>query len=84
MRYLIAMLSAVVFAVAATVYLASPLATWVVARNTFDSPDAVNDLHSTVFMGANLAALLVGWLFGWVVGGWMVGDGRGSGAGRRG
>lgn len=69
MRYLIAMISAVVVALVATVYLSSPVASWVVRQYAFDSPDSVADLHALVYMAANLAALVVGWALGWALGG---------------
>ncbi len=69
MRFLVAMITAVVFALIATVYLSSPIASWLVDKFTFDNPDQVADLHSAVFMGVNLAAMLVGWVVGWLIGG---------------
>ena len=72
MRYVIAMAVAIVVAVLATVFVSSWLANMVVDRFTFESPDTVADLHAAVFMGSNLAALLVGWGIGWIVGGRFV------------
>jgi hypothetical protein len=68
MRYLIAMAFAIVCAAAATVFISSPVATWVVNRFTFESPDEVADLHSLVFMGVNLLGLAIGWAIGWWLG----------------
>ncbi|HEX7076430.1 MAG TPA: hypothetical protein VF226_20525 [Hyphomicrobiaceae bacterium] len=68
MRYLIAMIFAIVAAAAATVFVSSPIATWVVDRMAFESPDEVADLHSMVFMGVNLVALAIGWTIGWWLG----------------
>lgn len=69
MRYLIAIVFAVVMAAGATLYLASPVASWVVAQMTFDNPDSVADLHSAIFMAVNAAGLVVGWGLGYVLGG---------------
>jgi hypothetical protein len=68
MRYAIAITSAALCAALATIYFSSPFASWVVSRYAFDSSDDVSDLHVAVFMGANLAALVSGWLLGWLVG----------------
>lgn len=72
MRYLIAMLFAIASAAFAMLYYSGRFASWVVAKFAFDNPDQVNDLHVAVFMGANLAALIVGWLVGWAAGGLIV------------
>jgi vancomycin permeability regulator SanA len=69
MRYAIAIASAALLAALATIYFSSPFASWVVSRYAFDSPDEVGDLHVAVFMGSNLAALVTGWLLGWLIGG---------------
>lgn len=69
MRYLVAMLFAIIAAGLATVFISSPVASWVVARMAFESPDQVADLHSALFMGVNLLAMLIGWTIGWALGG---------------
>jgi len=66
------MVFAVGVAALTTLYVSSPLASAVVARFAFDSPDAVNDMHSLVFMGTNVLALLVGWGLGWLAGGLLL------------
>ena len=68
MRTLVAMGFACAAALIMTLFIASPLANWVVRQYTFDSPDSVADLHSAVFMGTNLFALLAGWTLGWMFG----------------
>jgi len=68
MRYLVAMIFAATFAAVTTVFLATPVASWVVDKMKFDSPDQVADLHSALFMGVNLLAMLIGWTIGWVLG----------------
>jgi|SoiMetStandDraft_5_1073268.scaffolds.fasta_scaffold26638_2 vancomycin permeability regulator SanA len=68
MRYLIAMVCAVVVAALATIFLSPRLAAMVVDRFTFTSPDEVGNLEDGVFMAANFLALLMGWWLGWVLG----------------
>lgn len=72
MRYLLAMIVAMVFALLATLFVSSPLASFAVRQFSFDNPDTVADLHSFVFMAANVAALLLGWSIGWALGGRFV------------
>lgn len=69
MRYLIAMIAAVLVALAVTVFISTPIASWVVGRFAYDSPDDVANLHSLVFMGVNAAGLALGWAIGWALGG---------------
>ena len=72
MRYLIAMLVAVVAAVLVTVVVSPQLASMAVGRFTFDSPDEVGNLEDGVYMLSSLSALLVGWVIGWLAGGRLV------------
>lgn len=68
MRYLIAMVTAVVFAAAAMFFISSPIASAVVRSMTFESPDAVANMHAAVFMLVNAAALVAGFIIGWGLG----------------
>jgi hypothetical protein len=68
MRYVIAMIGAVIGAALMMVFFASDLATTIVASNRFDSPDEVADLHTAIFMGLNIVGLVAGWIAGWVLG----------------
>ena len=61
MRYVIAMLVAIVVTLLVTVFVSPQLASMAVGRFTFDSPDEVGNLEDGVYMLSNLAALLVGW-----------------------
>jgi hypothetical protein len=72
MRYLIAMVVAVVVTLLVTVFVSPQLASLAVDRFTFDSPDEVGNLEDGVYMLSNLLALLVGWTIGWLIGGRMV------------
>jgi len=67
MRYLISMIVAMAFALIATIFLSGPLATRIVSDMTFESPDDVANMHALIFMTANFAALILGWIAGWVL-----------------
>ena len=69
MRYVVAMVFAVIVAGLAAVFLSSSVADWVVAHETFESSDDAENLHMLTFIGTNVVALLVGWLVGWAVAG---------------
>jgi hypothetical protein len=69
MRYVVAMVFAVVGAALTAVFLSPQVADWVVDQWTYESPDSADSLHMAVYMVANVAGLLVGWLVGWVIGG---------------
>ena len=56
----------------ATVFVSPRLASMAVDRFTFDSPDEVGNLEDGVYMLSNLAALLIGWGIGWLIGGRLV------------
>ena len=69
LRYVIAMIVAIAVALLATLYVSPQLASMAVDRFTFDSPDEVGTLEDGVYMLSNLAALLIGWTLGWLIGG---------------
>ena len=69
LRYVIAMIVAIIVALLATLYVSPQLASMAVDRFTFDSPDEVGALEDGVYMLSNFAALLIGWTIGWVIGG---------------
>ena len=69
MRYVVAMVFALIVAALATVFLGSSVADWVVAQNSFESSDDAENLHMLVFVGTIAAGLLVGWLVGWIIAG---------------
>ena len=66
MRYVVAMVFAVIGAGLAAVFLSSQVADWVVSHQAFDSPDDADSLHMAVYMASNVGGLIVGWLIGWV------------------
>ncbi len=69
MRYVVAMVFAFIFAAVAILFFSSPVADWVVSHQAFESSDDAENLHMLVFIGTNVAGLIVGWLMGWVIGG---------------
>lgn len=69
MRYLIAILAAVLVALVVTMFFSSPVASWVVGQFSYESPDDVGNLHALVYMAVNVAGLITGWLIGWAIGG---------------
>lgn len=69
MRYLVAMIFAVIGAAVAVLFIGAQAADWVVAHQAFDSSDAAENLHMMVFVGCLMGGLIVGWLAGWVIAG---------------
>ncbi len=69
MRYLMAMVFAVIGAGLAMVFVSSQVADWVVARQTFESSDDAESLNMLVFVGSNIMGLIIGWLVGWTIAG---------------
>lgn len=67
MRYVISMVVAIAFALIATIFLSGPLATWLAADMTFESPDDVANMHALIFMTGNFVALIFGWIAGWML-----------------
>lgn len=75
MRYLVSMIFALAGLLLAVLYLSSEVASWVVAQQSFESPDAVASMHMLVFIATNFAALVAGWIVGWIVATPLAGDG---------
>jgi phosphate/sulfate permease len=69
MRYLVAIICAVLGALLTTLFVASPVATMVVGTQRFSDPDSVATMHATLFMAVNALGLLIGWTIGWIIGG---------------
>jgi membrane associated rhomboid family serine protease len=69
MRYVVAMVFAFIFAAVAILFFSSPVADWVVSHQSFESSDDADNLHMLVFIGTNVAGLIVGWLAGWIIAG---------------
>ncbi|MEO0672188.1 MAG: hypothetical protein AAFZ05_09205 [Pseudomonadota bacterium] len=66
-RYLLAMFFAALCALISTLFISSPVASWVTNRMTFESPDGAGDVHIWTFLLVNIAALIVGWSLGWLM-----------------
>jgi hypothetical protein len=69
MRYVVAMVGAIIVAGLAIVFLSSHVADWVVSHRSFESSDDAENLHMLTFIATNVVALLVGWLVGWTIAG---------------
>jgi len=75
MRYLVAMVFAVIGAGLAMIFVSSQVADWVVARQTFESSDDAETMNMLAFMASNVIGLIIGWLVGWTIaGGSSAGD----------
>jgi hypothetical protein len=69
MRYVVAMVFAVIGTGLASFFMSSEIANWAVNHMSFESPDDADSMHMLVYMGGNVAGLIVGWLVGWFVSG---------------
>jgi hypothetical protein len=72
MRYVFAMVAAIIVALITTVFVSPWLASTAVGMFTFESPDEVGNLEDGVYMLSNLAGLMIGWTIGWFIGGRFV------------
>ncbi len=72
MRYVIAMVFAVIGAGLMMMFVSSDVASTIVAGRRFDNPDDVADLHAALFMALNVVGLIVGWALGWMFGSILV------------
>ncbi|MEI9900033.1 MAG: hypothetical protein WDN31_07700 [Hyphomicrobium sp.] len=69
MRYIVAIVFAVIGAALAAIFLGSQVADWIVSHQSFDSSDDAENLHMLSYVGSLVGGLLIGWLVGWIVGG---------------
>ncbi len=69
MRYLVAIIFAIVGAALAMQFLSGPVADWAALQFKFDSSDDAENMNQLTFMAVNLAGLIVGWTIGWAIGG---------------
>lgn len=74
-RYVTAMVFAAVGALVATLFISTPVASYITSRMTFESPDGVEFVHALAWIGVNAASLVVGWLAGWFLS-WPLARGR--------
>ncbi len=68
MRYLVAILFAIVGAALAMHFLSGPAANWIALQFKFESSDEAENINQLAFMAVNLAGLIVGWIIGWAIG----------------
>jgi len=69
MRYVVAMLFAIVGAAVFTLNLSDTVAIWAVNQISWESPDGADAMEALVFMATSFAGLVLGWAIGWLVGG---------------
>ena len=69
MRYVFAMVAAIIAALVTTIFVSPWVASAAVGFFTFESPDEVGNLEDAAYMLTNLAGLMLGWTIGWLAGG---------------
>ncbi len=69
MRYVVAIVFALIGGALAALFLGSSVADWIVAHQSFESSDDAENLHMLSYIGTLVAGLIMGWLVGWVIGG---------------
>ncbi len=69
MRYVVAIVCAIVGAGIAATLLGGPLASWAVSNMSFVSPVAADDMHGWIYLGSMAGGLVFGWILGWALGG---------------
>lgn len=69
MRYVVAMLFAIVVAAVFTLKLSNPVATWTVNQFSWESPDGADAMEALAYMLTSFVGLVLGWVIGWLVGG---------------
>jgi len=68
MRYLVAIIFAIVGAALAMHFLSGPVANWAALQFKFESSDEAENVNQLAFMIVNLAGLIIGWTIGWAIG----------------
>jgi putative Ca2+/H+ antiporter (TMEM165/GDT1 family) len=76
MRYLVAIIFAIVGAWIAMYFLSGPVSNWAALQFKYESSDQAENVNQMAFMLVNLAGLIVGWTIGWVIGGPLRGGAR--------
>ena len=69
MRYLVAIIFAIVGAAIAMQFLSGPVADWAALQFKFESSDDAENVNQLAFMAVNLLGLIVGWTIGWGIAG---------------
>jgi len=68
MRYLVAIIFAIIGAALAMKFASGPVADWAALQLKYESSDDAENMNQMAFMAVNLAGLIVGWTIGWAVG----------------
>jgi hypothetical protein len=69
MRYLVAIIFAIIGAVAAMQFLSGDIALWISQQPRFESSDDAEAVNQLAFMVVNLLGLVLGWAIGWAIAG---------------
>jgi membrane associated rhomboid family serine protease len=69
MRYVIAIIFAVVAGLFVAAQYSTQLTSGILAGTKFQSPDQVEDMHAMLMIGFALLGAVGGWIVGWLVGG---------------
>jgi len=68
MRVILGLLGAVIGILAGFYFLGPMAGHYYTSVNEFNSPDQAGNAHETIFVGTILAAMLAGYVLGWVIG----------------
>lgn len=68
MRYVIAMVCAIITTVLAMKFLSGPVSNWLALQQYYESSDSAETVNQMSFMATNLVGLIVGWTIGWALG----------------
>lgn len=68
MRYLIAIIFAIVGAAIAMKFASGPVADWAALQMKFESSDDAENVNQMAYLGVNFVGLIVGWTIGWAIG----------------
>ncbi|MCH9765015.1 MAG: hypothetical protein K0U34_03350 [Alphaproteobacteria bacterium] len=68
MRYVVAMIAAIITTVLAMKFLSGPVSNWIALQMHYESSDSAETVNQMAFMATNLFGLIVGWTIGWAMG----------------
>ncbi|MFA5949371.1 MAG: hypothetical protein WC807_03725 [Hyphomicrobium sp.] len=68
MRYLVAIIFAIIGAALAMKFASGPVSDWAALQLKYESSDEAENVNQMAFMAVNLLGLIVGWAVGWAVG----------------
>jgi formate/nitrite transporter FocA (FNT family) len=78
MRYIVAIIFAVIGAVLAMLFLGEAVAAWAALQFKFESSDAAENVNQLAFLGVMLGGVICGWTIGWAIAGPLQGSQRPS------